>query len=140
MALPCEFVMVGVPVSQQSSSRRRRRWSEEVGGESERAWMSPQPFGGEVMVVITYFFDASLLEHDRMVDVDNVPKPILDGMKGVVYSDDRQVTDLLCRRRNLSLRRSPPPGYLQELRDALDRGAPFVHVLVTESPNPEVSF
>jgi hypothetical protein len=43
----------------------------------------------------TYFFGGASL------DVDNMAKPILDALKGLVYSDDSQVTDLLCRKRDL---------------------------------------
>ena len=37
---------------------------------------------GDVKVAITYFFDRSSL------DVDNVPKPILDALNGLVYFDE----------------------------------------------------
>ena len=35
-----------------------------------------------IVETITYFFDGAAL------DVDNIPKPILDALKGVVYFDD----------------------------------------------------
>ena len=46
------------------------------------------------MVVITYYFKRGSL------DVDNMPKPILDALNGLVYADDSQVTDLVCRKRD----------------------------------------
>ena len=55
----------------------------------------------DVAVVIDYFcYDRS---HDRRdsLDVDNVPKPILDALKNLVFVDDKQVIDIVCRRRNL---------------------------------------
>ena len=47
-------------------------------------------------MTITYFHGSDPL------DVDNIPKPILDALKGLVYSDDSHVSDLLCRKRDLS--------------------------------------
>jgi crossover junction endodeoxyribonuclease RusA len=35
------------------------------------------------------------------MDIDNLPKPILDALKGLVYLDDTQITDVVCRKRNL---------------------------------------
>ena len=46
------------------------------------------------MVSITYVFD------DVDLDIDNISKPILDAMKGLIYVDDRQITDLICRKRH----------------------------------------
>ena len=36
-----------------------------------------------------------------MPDVDNIIKPVLDSLQGLVYRNDRRVSDVLCRRRNL---------------------------------------
>ena len=54
-----------------------------------QVWDAESPFVGEVMVVITYYFKGGAL------DVDNMPKPILDALNGLVYADDRQITDLV---------------------------------------------
>ena len=59
-----------------------------------QVWDAESPFVGEVMVVITYYFKGGAL------DVDNMPKPILDALNGLVYADDRQITDLVCRKRD----------------------------------------
>ena len=59
------------------------------------SWGVEQPFVGDVMVTITYLYNRGSID----IDVDNIPKPILDALKGLVYSDDSQVTDLLCRKR-----------------------------------------
>jgi len=84
------------------------------------------------MVTITYFFDGASL------DVDNIPKPILDAMKGVVYSDDSEVTDLLCRKRDLSGDlRIPHPSAL--LLEALGRSEQFIHIMVTNALSQEVA-
>lgn len=69
--------------------------------EAEKYWSSEQKTAtGWVMLQITYFYDS-----DQM-DVDNIVKPIQDAMKGLAYVDDKQVSDLLVRKRNLlNLRR-----------------------------------
>ena len=57
-----------------------------------QVWDAEPPFVGEVMVVITYYFKGGAL------DVDNMPKPILDALNGLVYADDRRITDLYAAR------------------------------------------
>ena len=59
-----------------------------------RIWGDNSQLAEEIMVTITYVYADSPMDI-----VDNVPKPILDGLKGLVYFDDSQVTDLLCRKR-----------------------------------------
>ena len=95
------------------------------------SWGVEQPFVGNVMVTITYFFEGASL------DVDNMPKPILDGLNGLVYSDDSQVTDLLCRKR-------PSDGDLgidnfsTLFRATQELSEEFVHVNVYDAQNREV--
>ena len=99
MAIPFEFVIAGPPVSQQIRNRRRpsrrEEWMQTVRTAAERRWDGEPPFMGEVAVTITY------VSSRARVDVDNIPKPILDALKGFVYADDRQVADLMCRRKSL---------------------------------------
>ena len=97
-----------------------------------RRWDTEPPFGGEVMVTITYFFEGASL------DVDNIPKPILDALKGLVYSDDAQVSDLLCRKRDLNgdLRiQNPSLVFLEALRHSEQ----FLHITVDNALNQEVA-
>ena len=82
-------------------------------------------------MTITYFHEGSPL------DVDNIPKPILDALKGLVYADDSQVSDLLCRKRhrNEELRiRKPSAHLLESLADA----GPLLHVAVAQVVMGEV--
>ena len=94
MPIPLEVVIERTPLSQQADSRHLRAWRLEVQNVVEQEWDAAPPFAGEVMVVITYFFKGEAL------DVDNMPKPILDALKGMVYVDDDQITDLVCRKRD----------------------------------------
>ena len=133
MPIPFEFVINRTPVSQQA--RRRdlvRAWSQDVRSVAEQSWDAEPPFDGEVMVVITYFFK------DGAPDVDNIPKPILDGLKGLVFADDDQITDLLCRKRDRSrdLEFENPSSVLVE---TLGRSEQFLHITVANALSLEVA-
>jgi hypothetical protein len=83
------------------------------------------------MVAITYFYERLAL------DVDNLPKPILDALKGLVYVDDTQITDVVCRKRDLrrTFRVANPSS---ALTDGLSRGQDFLYIVITEAPDHEV--
>ncbi len=83
------------------------------------------------MVTVTHFFDRGA------PDVDNIPKLILDALKGLVYSDDSQVTDMLCRKRNLNAILRVQSSSLV-LNEALAQGRAFLHVVVDNAPIQEV--
>ena len=95
------------------------------------AWDTEPPFVGEVMVVITYFFKGEAL------DVDNLPKPILDALNGLVYADDSQITDLVCRKRdrNRDLQFENPSSVLVE---TLGRSEQFLYITVANAMSLEV--
>jgi len=96
-------------------------------------WTAAAPAEGLVAVTITYFFQ------ERAPDVDNIPKPILDALNGVVYVDDEQVSDLLCRKRDLDadlLIRNPSADLMRYLRDSRQ----VVHIQVKEAVSLEVAF
>src|SRR6266849_3878410 len=96
--LPFEFTIPGPPVSQQARrSKRKALWLAAVTTAATQAWLSTSPPAEqEVLVEITHFYKGG------PADVDNIPKPILDAIKGLVFKDDKQVTDLLCRRRPIA--------------------------------------
>ena len=84
-------------------------------------------------MTIIYFFE------NVDLDLDNIPKPILDALKGLVYNDDSQITDLICRKRERNrdmqvLNASPI------LQESLDRPGQFLHISVSEAQSGEVTF
>jgi endodeoxyribonuclease RusA len=83
--------------------------------------------GEELCLTIAFFYGATL------VDVDNIVKLILDSIKGLIYKDDSQVTDLISRRRSLAgpyrIEIDSPP-----LTEALDRRQEFLYIRVTNPP------
>ena len=133
MPMPFEFVIYGPPLSYQTRRRNRvREWTQEVQNVAESRWDAEPPLVGEVMVTITY------LHKGASMDVDSLPKPILDGLKGLVYSDDGQVSDLLCRKRDLNgdLRIQSPSSVLLE---TLGHSEPFLHIAVDNASSQEVA-
>ena len=124
--------MAGSPVSQQTRRRELlRAWTRTVRELARQAWGSGPPLAGAVAVTITYFYDS------HPPDVDNIPKPVLDALKGIVYHDDGQVYDLLCRKRALSadvLIRNPSTTLLGALRG----GRPLLHVRMAEAITGEI--
>ena len=117
-------------------ARRRSRyhdWVSEVRRAAEEFWTASDPATtAPIAVSITYFFEGSSL------DVDNMPKAILDALKGLVYVDDSQITDLVCRKRDLTteLRITNPSARLTE---ALGEGSEFLFVVVRPSSETEVA-
>lgn len=84
-------------------------------------------------MTITYFID------DYSGDVDNVAKPLLDALNKLVYVDDAQVFDLVCRKRDLKedLQILAPPPDLVEF---LGKPEQFLHISVVNALNLVVAF
>ncbi|MBN4006108.1 RusA family crossover junction endodeoxyribonuclease [Nostoc sp. LPT] len=131
-----EFIVDGPPISQQTRKRgkdnRLEDWKKTVRQEAEKYWSSEQKTAtGWVMLQITYFYDS-----DQM-DVDNIVKPIQDAIKKLAYVDDRQVSDLLVRKRNL-LGNFRIEDMTPTLAEGFARGNEFLHIVVIDAPNQEV--
>lgn len=133
MPVPFAFVIEGPPVSQQARRRERvRQWRDAVRQAADQAWPDGAlPVTGPLMVTILYFYES------LAIDVDNLPKPILDALKGLVYVDDTQITDVMCRKRDLhqTFRVVNPSSALM---DGLSRGQDFLSIVITEAPDHEV--
>jgi crossover junction endodeoxyribonuclease RusA len=134
--LPFEFIVDGPPVSRQARRRERvRQWRDEVRRIAEQQWpIGELPALGRIMLTIVYFY-----ESEPSMDIDNIPKPISDALKGWVYLDDEQVTDVLCHKRNLNsnLRIENPSSILAE---GFSRGSQFLYIVVEEALNQEVIY
>ena len=134
MELPLEFVVEGQPRSLQA--RSSDRWKCDVQSAAAQKVIPRDVLAlGSVKVTVTYFFTT-----DTGIDADNLLKPILDALNGLVYIDDKQVTDVLSRKRDLnaSLRFENPSVVLN---DALECGLQnFVHVIIEDALNHEVIY
>ncbi len=131
--LPHEFTIKGPPVSVQTRKKARlRSWKDAVRDASIAA-VAPGaiPVRTPVAVVITYYYDGV------SPDVDNILKPMLDALKGVVFDDDAQVIEAKSRKRSIDgsykIR-----GASSVLLQAFATGDDFVHIRVIEGPVEEV--
>jgi hypothetical protein len=88
LSFPIEFFIVDqVPVSLAGSARSKDRWKQSVANSARMAigidtWATDQPLA----VTIFYFPDGHM-----QGDIDNIVKPILDAMIGIIYINDHQV-------------------------------------------------
>ena len=129
-----EFVVAGVPRSANANPRSRRRWRERV---ARAARERIQEEGGltdaDVAVLIIYFYQG-----ETTLDVDNIAKSLLDGLKGVLFRDDQQVSELLIRKTRFSAGLSLTGASLY-LLDAIERmsraGSDFVYVRADPAPD-----
>ena len=136
--LPFEFVIDGPPVSSQANNRKNlRKWRKELKNKAKSHWPEDEfPVGDSVMVEITYFYEKG----PPKIDVDNMSKPILDALEGVVYEDDVQVTDLLCQKRRLEdIRVEIFSDMLSDmLLERLTQEGEFLFIVVQDAPDQEV--
>ena len=127
---PLEFFIERNPVSSQGSSRSKELWMAIVGNAAKArirdvvdwVFLDDRPMA----VTILYFCDSRM---DG--DVDNIVKPILDGMKAVVYLDDRVVERVWAQRFEPGNER----GFMdvsQKLADALVTAPPVIYVRVDD--------
>jgi hypothetical protein len=127
--LPFEFVVAGVPVSDQSENdRARERWRRQVRAAAAAAWSKgAKPLESSVSIVIAFFHSG---ESD--LDVDNIPKLVLDAVKGLIYTDDHQVEQVTIRRTRIV-----PGDVLTAMPFLIDAeiGPPFVYIRVDPPPN-----
>ncbi|VTR96733.1 crossover junction endodeoxyribonuclease : Crossover junction endodeoxyribonuclease RusA superfamily OS=Bacillus cereus H3081.97 GN=rusA PE=4 SV=1: RusA [Gemmata massiliana] len=90
MARHLEFVVLGPPISNQQSTVQGRAnltaWRATIAGAATLAWPN-QPLTIELKAVVINFYAGN----EPSVDTDNMSKPILDVMQGIIYDNDRQV-------------------------------------------------
>lgn len=129
---PLEFVVIGSPVSHQSHNRARLRiWQERVREAAREAIPEgTSPVQTKCLLLAVYFFGAMPVPLDN----DNFIKPLQDALIGLVYEDDRQVTDTIIRRTSIGgafriQNRS------RKLIDAIDQGKEFIYIRVEEAPD-----
>jgi len=130
--LPFEFTIKGPPVSVQTrNTRRLQAWKQEVRAAAEaRLPTGSLPVNGNVVVVITYYYDGD------SPDVDNIIKPIQDALIGLVYVDDSQVVETKSRKKSVNgsykIR-----GVASVLLMAFASGDDFLHIRITKAPDTE---
>jgi crossover junction endodeoxyribonuclease RusA len=76
---------------------------------------------------VTFYRDSAL------GDVDNLTKPVLDALQGIVYDNDRQISDVAAGRRDINARFRVRHISLA-LAEAFSNGEQFVHICVYRAP------
>ena len=126
-----EFVVVGVPISNQSTgSIALATWRAAVEAEAKKNWNKPL-LTGKLKAVIINFHTGD----KPSVDVDNMSKPILDVMQQVIYDDDRQI-----RQAEITHVRIDAPfvfvGASKLIVAAVQAGNEFVYVRIEDPVDP----
>ena len=129
---PFDFTVEGVPISAQNKKPGAvEGWRADVRAAARAAQRTPAPISDDQIGVTIVYFHAG----PAHIDIDNIIKPILDALKkGMVYWDDRQVSQVVARRTSLS------PGLTirnpsRTLAAAIDAGRDFVYVGIGPGPD-----
>ncbi|MDB5615657.1 MAG: uncharacterized protein JWQ22_3310 [Devosia sp.] len=127
---PLEVLVDGVPLSLQASAPSRAAWIAKVRAASlkrrdettELAFLDERPLS-----VTIFYFCAAPMEGD----IDNIIKPILDGLIGAAYLDDAVVE-------RVTAQKCEPDvdwqftGPSEQLASVLDRDPPAVYIRVDD--------
>src|SRR6516165_973053 len=131
-----EFIVAGAPRSANANARSRRRWRERV-SRAAREQLREEGGSGttdqDASVLIIYFYQG-----EATIDVDNIAKSLLDGLKGVLFQDDRQVSELLVRKTRLSAGLSligASPYLLDAIEGVSQSGSDFVYIRADPAPD-----
>lgn len=127
---PLEFFIEETPKSLQASADSKAAWMKNVGKAADDRiretvdWI----FLDDRRVAVTIFYFAP----DEMEgDVDNIIKPILDGMENFVYLNDRVVEKVLVQKFEPGIARVFE-DVSEQLAAVLDAKAPVVYVRVDD--------
>ena len=130
---PFEFFVEGPPLSQQTrNSERLREWKEYVRAEAAKLWLNLAPVEVPLKLTVVYYHERQSV----LIDHDNMIKPIQDALAGLIYKNDRQITDSQTRKTNIDGRfrlRRLSPVYAQ----AFGGGREFVYIRIEEAPSHE---
>jgi ribosomal protein L14E/L6E/L27E len=120
------FVVIGVPVSSQGSKESRKRYQQLVSQEAAKSVASLIKDKEKVKVEIDWFSEG----FENKPDADNIAKPIIDALKGIVFTDDKQVESHTVRKHDtlgvISLWREP----LSIVEPLLDGNRDYVFVRI----------
>ena len=120
-----EFVRLGVPCTVQTQNKSRLdNYRRDLRRIATGLWDgNTAPVTLPVSVVISYYYLADVL------DIDNIIKPILDALNGLVYQDDLQVMKVVSQKIPVSSSALPPMAS-SLLAAGLRSKDDFLHILV----------
>lgn len=98
--LPFEFIVTGPPTSYQTRyAKRLQAWKQTVRMAALHRWPKDiPPLKNRLKLTVCYYHDGVSVT----IDNDNMVKPIQDALIGLVYEDDRQLTDIQVRKTDIN--------------------------------------
>src|SRR4030095_5165364 len=122
-----EFTIQGPPLSYQTKDRQQLRlWQDRVRQAAQSRWPNGErPFSSNIQITVTYFHNGDSIRLDN----DNMIKPIQDALNGLVYTDDRQITDTRLRKTRID-GAFRVKGFSLVLAEAFAEGKEFIHVRI----------
>jgi hypothetical protein len=130
MSAHLEFVVLGPPVSNQSSGQNLTNWRAAVAGAATQNWHNP-PLRGDLKAIIINFYAGN----KPSVDVDNMSKPILDAMQNIIYRDDRQIVQPEIARLKIGAAFAIM-GVRPIIVNSIQSGNEFVYVRIEDAVDP----
>jgi len=132
--LPFEFTVDGPPISHQTrNAQRLHLWKQAVRAAAASRWpIGTPPLRARLKLIVIYYHDGVSVRLDN----DNLLKPIQDALNGLIYEDDRQITDTVVRKTDIngSFR---VRGMSLVLAEGFSRGNEFLYVRVELAPGHE---
>ena len=127
-----EFTVKGPPVSAQSNNPSLlQSWKDAVRTEAIKACAGlAVPLAGPVRFVCVNYYEGPA----QPLDDDNMVKAIRDALQGVVYENDRQITDSAVRQTIID-GAFRVRGASAVLLMAFSRGDEFVYIKVEPAPS-----
>jgi Holliday junction resolvase RusA-like endonuclease len=126
-----EFTVVGPPLSHQTKNRANlEAWRKRVQAAAAKLWKRPAPLAVPLRMTVVYYHEGPAIRLDN----DNMVKPIQDALNGLVYVDDRQVTDTVVRKTAIT-GAFKVRGASMVLLQAFSVGKEFLHVTIDPAPS-----
>jgi Holliday junction resolvase RusA-like endonuclease len=130
MAMHLEFVVLGPPISNQVRGPNLTAWRATIAGAATLQWPNAL-LTGELKAIIVNFYTGGR----PSLDLDNMSKPILDEMEGIVYNNDRQVVQAELTHVQIGAAFSIV-GVRPILVSAIQTGNQFVYVRIDDALYP----
>jgi Holliday junction resolvase RusA-like endonuclease len=126
-----EFTVEGPPVSHQTKNKASLQvWRNAVRTAAARRWTQPGPLTEALRITVCYYHEGPAIRLDN----DNMIKPIQDALNGLVYQDDRQITDTAVRKTDIA-GAFVVRGASMVLLEAFSRGKEFLHITIDAAPS-----
>lgn len=135
MDIPASLFAMSIAIRPKSGNKRHAKYEARIRAEAASRHQDLAS-SGRFFVRVLWFHRVSLLQDDP--DTDNISKPIVDALRGIVFTDDSMVVKRLAQRVDLTgglgsitlKDKGAPPGAIDDLLGLL--GGPDPHILYVE--------